>query len=333
MCSSDLDFINNIGNLANRLTFLHKSFDGELLDAALSAEQQAYVDGCKADLEEITASLEAVKLRDALRQILALGNRGNKFVQDSQPWAQIKENPALAQQTCTLAAYTVRALAVALAPYMPETSERILGFMNLPAQTWADAFAFSGLHGHKIGKPEILYHTKDLKPEIAEKWRKTFSGDAPDFSRFQIKVGRIDAVSPHPDAAHLYVMTVSLGDGAPVTIVAGLTKHYTADELTGRKVMVLANLAPADLRGVASQGMVLACEKRNKLELLDATPFAVGSLSACHGVTGTDEELAIDTFKGAPFRVEDGKVTFDGEPVTVEGVPVGTLHLTSGKVK
>lgn len=327
------DFINNIGNLANRMTFLHKFFDGEIIDAPLNEEQQAYVDGCKADLAEITESLEAVKLRDALRQILALGNRGNKFVQDSQPWAQIKEDKALAQTTASLLAYTIRAIAVALEPYMPSTAQRIFKFMNLENQTWEHVTQFEGLHGHKINKPEILFNNKELKPDVAEKWRKKFSGDAPDFGKFRLKVGQIKAVDAHPEADHLYVMTIDLGESAPRTICAGLKKHYSPEDLTDRKVVVLANLSEADLRGVKSQGMVLVCEKRNKTELLNADDYQVGSEAACEDITCNTEEIDINTFKGAPFRVNDGQVTFDGEGVTMEGKPLGTLKLLNGKVK
>ncbi len=325
------DFINNIGNLVNRATFLYKFFEGELHDGVLNAEQQAFVAGCRADLDEITESLEAVRLRDGLRQVLALGNRANKFVQDSQPWVQIKDDPRLAQTTASLLVYAVRAIAVVLEPYMPLTAERIRAMLQLGPQTWADAYAFEGLNGHRIAQPEILY--RNLDPKDAEKWRKKFSGNAPDFARFRIKVGRIEAIANHPEAEHLYVMQVDLGEAEPRTIVAGLTKHYEAEQLRGRKVMVLANLEPADLRGVQSQGMVLACEKRNKLELLEADSFELGQEASCEEVVAAAGQVTIDEFKNAPFRIEGGKVLFDGAPVVIGGQTLGPATLETGKLK
>lgn len=325
------DFINNIGNLVNRATFLHKFFEGEIHDGQLNDEQQAFVAGCRADLTEITESLEAVRLRDGLRQILALGNRANKFVQDSQPWVQIKADPRLAQTTASLLVYAVRAIAVVLEPYMPETAARIRAMLCLGPQNWADAFAFEGLNGHRIAQPEILYRNLDAKD--AEKWRKKFSGNAPDFARFRIRVGRIESVSAHPAAEHLYVLKVDLGEQEPRTIVAGLTKNYQADQLQGRKVMVLANLAPADLRGVQSQGMVLACEKRNKLELLEAAAFEIGQEASCDGISASAEQVTIEDFKNAPFRIEGGKVLFDGAAVMIGEQTLGPATLDTGKLK
>lgn len=326
------DFIDNIGNLANRaLTYLHKNFEGEIRDFELNDEQQAFVDGCKAEIKEITAALEDVKLRDALRLILALGNRGNKFLQDSAPWVQIKESPELAQTTVSLATYLVRSLGVALKPYMPVTADRIFKILNIEEPTWSEIDSFSGLDGHRINKPEILY--RNLDPKVAEKLRKKFSGDAPDFSQFEMKVGQILKAEDHPDSEHLYVMSVNVGEPQARTIVAGLKKSYGIDDLVGRKVIVLANLEEAEIRGVASQGMVLVCEKRNKMELLDGSSFEIGAIAECDDVTSSGTSLKIDAFKGAPFRVIDKQVCFDEVPITIAGTKLMTDKLANGKVK
>ncbi len=323
------DFLDNIGNLVNRtLVFLFKNFEGEIKDADLPQEHQDFIAACQADCNAITQSLEDVKLRDSLRLILALGNRGNKFFQDMEPWAKIKTEPNHAHATVSTLTYLIRSLAVALEPYMPETAARMFSFLNLPAQSWDVVGQFKGLDGHRARKPEILFRKLDLK--LAEKFRKKFSGEQPDPGKFHIKAVKITAVESHPNSDRLYVLNVDAGEGQPRTVVAGLVKHYAAQDLENRKVLLLANLAEAEIRGVASQGMILVCEKRNKTELLDGAPFEVGDEL---DVELTPGEISIDAFKKAPFSVQDHQVLFDDEPLLLAGQPIKTQRLQNGKVR
>jgi len=324
------DFTDNIGNLVNRaLVYLNKNFDGALADAAFSGDHAEFVAACRRDFAEITAAHEAVKLRDALRLTLALGNRANKFFQDMTPWVHIKQDRAHAHATVTALAYAVRGLALALEPYMPATAARILAMMNLKDQTWAQADRFDDLGGHRIGEPEILY--RRLDPKQAEQFRKRFSGDRPDLSKFAVTVGRVTAVERHPNSDRLYALKVDLGEAEARTIVAGLTEHYAAEELENRQVLVLANLKPAEIRGVMSQGMALTAEKRKGMELLDGAPFQVGQV--IDGAKADAASIAIEQFKSAPFAVDGGRVLFDGEPLTIGGQTVQTHQIQHGKVR
>ncbi len=189
---------------------------------------------------------------------------------------------------------------------------------------------FCGLDGHVIGQPEILF--PKLESALAEQYRKKHSGAQPDFGRFAIRVGRVQSVQVHPEAAHLFILSVDLGEEQPRTVVAGLTKHYRAEELRGRSVLVLANLQAAELRGVLSRGMVLVCEKRNKQELLDGAAFVTGQLVEVAGQRVDHRDITLDEFKRAPLRVADGRLLFDDQPCTVAGVPVTTSVLKHGKV-
>ncbi|MCP4715463.1 MAG: methionine--tRNA ligase [Deltaproteobacteria bacterium] len=335
------EFTDNIGNLVNRaLVYLQKNFDGEIRDLPLPETHSVFAGDCRSDCEALTVALEAVQLREGLRIILGLGDRGNKFFQDMAPWDKIKTEPEHAHATVSLLTYLVRSLAVALEPYMPETARRIRVMLNLcpqeqavnrPLGSWDELGSFSGLDGHRIGMPEILYRRLDLK--LAEKLRKKFSGEQPDFGQFKLQVGQVLEVRPHPEADHLYHLSVDLGEGAPRSIVAGLVKHYAADELQGRRVIVLANLKVAELKGVPSQGMVLVCEKRNKMELLDGSPFAVGQVVTVAEQKVDHCELTIEQFKAAPLRVVDGALMFDDQACTIEGRPVVTSAVKNGKVR
>ena len=326
------EFIDNIGNLVNRaLVYLTKNFEGRILDGTPDEPQQAFVDACQMHWQRLTEALEAVRLRDALRIVLEVGNLGNKFFQDMAPWEKIKTDRDHAHTTVSLLAYLVRDLSIALEPYMPDTAAKMNEMLGLEKGAWLDLGIFSGKEGHRIGQPEIIYRKLDVKD--AERFRKKYSGAAPQFGQFDIRVGEIVAVDDHPNSDRLYVLKVDLGDGTPRTIVAGLTKHYTKEALGNKKVAVLANLKPAELQGVVSQGMVLVGEKRKKMELLNGGPFPIGAAAAVEGHATKAGEIAIDAFKTAPFSIADGKVLFDGQPVMIAGEALGTETLANGKLR
>ena len=326
------EFIDNIGNLTNRtLVYLKKNFGGEIRDLPLSSSHSTFAAACRDDFNRLTEALEAVRIRESLRIILAIGNRGNKFFQDMAPWDAIKTEPRHAHATVSLLAYLIQSLATALAPYMPDTAGRMLAMLNIPETDWSRVGRFDGLDGHRIGNPEILYPRIDTK--YAQKFRKKFSGEQPDFGKFQLKTGQILTAVKHPDSDHLYHLAITLGERQPRSIVAGLARHYTTDELAGRRVIVLANLKKTDIRGIPSEGMVLVCEKRNKMELLDGSPFEVGQLVEVEDQHRDYAEITIEQFKNAPLRIADGTLLFDDQQCSIGGVPVTTSVLKNGKVR
>ncbi len=329
---TNAEFIDNIGNLVNRtLVYLHNNFDSTIRDMPLDRPQQDFVQACRDDCAAITQALDEVRLRDAIRRLLALGNRANKFFQDMQPWEAIKTDRAHAHVTVSLLAYVVQSLAIALEPFMPETAQRMLAMLAVADYDWSKVGLFEGLDGHRIAGAEILYQKMNMAD--AEKWRKKFSGVQPDFSRLAIRAARIVQVAPHPEAAHLYCLKLDCGEAATRTVAAGLVKYYSAEELIGRSVLVLANLKPVDVRGVLSQGMVLVCEKRNKLELLDAGDAAPGTPVAADAPSALKAEISIEVFKAAPLRIVDGRMLFDDVPCTLDGKPVCTRVLKNGPVR
>lgn len=326
------EFIDNIGNLVNRiLVYLKNNFNGEIKDLPLSASQQAFVKACRKEFQELTEALEAVRLRESLRMMLALGNRSNKFFQDMVPWEKIKTDPAQAHATVCLLTYLVRSLAISLDPYMPDTARRIMAMLNISTWDWSQVGTFEGLDGHRIGDPEILY--RKLDTALAEKFRKKFNGAQPDFGRFQLKVGRILEVKKHPATDRLYHLSIDLGEESPRSIVAGLVQHYTPQELCERKIIVPANLKTTEIQGVPSQGMVLVCEKRNRLELLDGNSFAVGQVVEMDDQRVDHSEITIEQFKAAPLRVVNGILMFDDRQCKIKGLPIRTHKLKNGKVR
>ncbi len=333
----NFEFLDNIGNLVNRgLVYLEKNFDGEIVDLELKDYQNEFVRDCTEKINEITEALENIKLRDGLRLILLLSKAGNKFFQDAEPWAKIKTDRKEVHATLTILTYLIKNLAILLSPYIPETSERLFKMLNYPDdlysfKIWDSVTEFKGLKKHKIGKPEILYKKLDLKD--AEKWKKKFSGNFLDFSVLNIKIGKIIEIESHPNASHLYVLKVDIGEDKPRTICAGLTKFFKPEYLLNRKVLVLTNLKKANLSGVDSEGMVLTAEKRKKVELFELENSSIGENLIAEGQTPNKNQIDIEILKKVELSVKENTLLWEETPLLINGKEVKTININNGKVR
>jgi methionyl-tRNA synthetase len=336
------NFIDNIGNLVNRvLVFFDKHFRGERIEASLSPAQQSFWDQVVAEERAIVEQLEKVQLKEALKGILALGKRANKFFQDETPWATIKTDPAVTRASLVVLIRTVRELGILLAPYMPKTSERILKMVGDPEATYRSLGETSGLAAATVGTVEILF--EKLRPKQIDAYKARFSGQPADKSQdasvawqqLRIQVGRITDVTRHPSADRLYVEQIDCGEGRTRTIVSGLVKHYTPDQLLDRKVLVVTNLKPADLRGVASEGMLLAVESKKGLEVITADDATVGARVQREGESESvpPNDVTIEQLMEADLKVTDHQVQAGDRPLIVEGNPLKTRIIAAGKVR
>jgi methionyl-tRNA synthetase len=197
--------------------------------------------------------------------------KANKYVADQQPWTLAKD-PALAPRLGTVLRSVVEGLRVAsvlLEPVMPTKTRELrmqLGLPDAPA-TLADARAWSGVPEGTVTRPgEPLFPRIDLEALAAAMAAPT---EAPlrhkdevaidDFAKLEFRVARVLHAEAHPKADKLLVLTVKVGPETR-TIVSGIKEHYAPEALIGRQVVIVANLKPVKLRGVASQGMILAAE-------------------------------------------------------------------------
>ncbi|MBI2565800.1 MAG: methionine--tRNA ligase [Candidatus Schekmanbacteria bacterium] len=326
---TNAELIDNIGNLVNRtLVYLNRQFAGEIRDLPWSAEQERFVTEAIAGIAAVTAAMEAVEIRSALRAILALGNAGNRFFQSQEPWAVIKRDRDSAHATVSVLAYLLRALSIILYPFMPDTSERIWKMLAIAPPRWAYAPSFTGLDGHRIGAAEILF--SKLDPELADGLRERFSGARRVGPAPHLRVGQVVALERHPNADKLYVAKVSLGNEER-TVVAGLVGAVPESELRGRKVLIVANLKPAKLRGVSSQGMILAAEAGGVIDL-----FALGDAPVGAAVDlglAPAEEIDIAQFQEAALAVENGVLVRRRRPCRLDGNAVRTTGVEHGKVR
>ena len=279
-----------LGNFVNRaLVLTQKYFDGVVpacgeltdYDRATIAE----VGAVKASLE---ANIENYRFREALKDAMNVSRIGNKYLADTEPWKVIKSDPERVKTILNIALQITANTAVAIEPFMPFSAAKILRMLATEKFSWERLGAMDLVEaGHRIGKPELLFEkieddviqrqldklaaTKaaNMAAEAAqhvEAQKDTIQFD--DFQKMDIRVSTILAAEKVAKTRKLLRLTVDTGIDQRV-IVSGIAEHFTPEELVGKQVLVLVNLAPRDLKGITSSGMILMAEDASgKLRLL-----------------------------------------------------------------
>jgi len=228
----------------------------------------------------ISNSIERYRFREAQQELMNLARLGNKYLADEEPWKVIKNDEARVQTIMYVALQISSALATLSEPFLPFTSEKLKTILSLDSNTnsWNDISVKEVLlpSGHQIGQAELLFSKiedetiqKQLDKLIASKkaneaarktvepQKETITFD--DFTKLDIRVGTILEAEKMPKAKKLLVLKVDTGIDVR-TIVSGIAESFTPEEVVGKRVTVLVNLAPRELRGVESQGMILMTE-------------------------------------------------------------------------
>ncbi len=267
------DLANDLGNLLNRtLGMLGRYTDGTVpAFGPLEPADEALRDAFLALPDAVTAHFEQLHFDRALEEVMAAVRKANKYVADQQPWTLAKD-PANAERLGTVLRSVVEALRVAsvlLEPVLTTKARELraqLGLDDAPA-TLDDARRWDGAPAGIATRPgEPLFPRIDLEalaeaiaaptePPLEHKSEVTID----DFAKLEFRVATVQHVEAHPKADKLLVLTVKVGPETR-TIVSGIKAHYTPEQLIGKKVVVVANLKPVKLRGVESQGMILAAE-------------------------------------------------------------------------
>jgi methionyl-tRNA synthetase len=352
------ELIGNLSNLVNRtLTFVNRYYHGRLAQVQESDAPEFWAEIRKTE-ESITGQLEWANLRDAFKAVFTLSSLGNKRFQEKEPWKTRREDEEGTLKELTHLVYLIRDLAILIAPYLPDTSARICSFLRVKNLMWADLADLTGIES--VGAPEILF--RQLTDEEVDRYRRRFAGsqaernggtgkpeegavETPEpvetrFSRtVRLIAARILSVQPHPEADRLFIEEIDDGSGTSRTIVSGLVGHYEPDQLAGKTVVIVDNLKTAKLRGVKSEGMLLAAsdtdeEGNERIEVLfvDQAP---GTKVGLEGVPEPDEpagRIDIDTFFSVPIRAENNRVKVGKAFLTAGDVPVTTSLVGDGSV-
>ncbi len=271
------ELVGNLGNFINRtLSFLNNKFKLKIPDPKLNAKDKQFIKAVEKQVEKYDQLMEEVKLKESLEALLHLSSMGNKYFQEQEPWKD-EERAKTVMYVC---ANVCGILGHICEPFIPDSSKRILKILNIKDKSWKDLKVFKLKPKHKINKPELLFkklEDKQIKilKEKTSKVTQYFKEkevkemvSIEDFQKLDLRIGKVLEAKPHPDADKLYVLQVDLGELGKRQLVAGLKESYSVKELKGKEVVVVANLKPVKLRGVESQGMLLAATGKEKVGLL-----------------------------------------------------------------
>ncbi len=274
------------GNFINRVVVLTNKYYNGIVPAPnefTEVDEQTLAE-LKAYPAVISSSIERYRFREAQGELMNVARLGNKYLADEEPWKMVKTNPERVQTQMYVALQIAAALQVLCEPFLPFTSKKLSSILVIPTKEeshidWNSVSETSDLlpAGHQIGEAEILFaqiedseiqkqidkleatktaNASEIASSLAmtEKQKPTTTFD--DFAKLDLRVGTIVEAEKMPKANKLLVLKVDTGLDVR-TIVSGIAEHFSPEEVIGKRVTVLINLAPRALRGVESEGMIL----------------------------------------------------------------------------
>ena len=273
------DLANDLGNLVSRATTLLVTFGGGRVPAPaddVGPEEEELVRLSRRLPGELDKAMQEFAFQRALAEIWLFISGVNRYVDRTEPWSLAKspdKKPRLDTVLYSLAE-SLRWLGIVLDPFLPDAATKIRAAVSAPAPALADLTFDRRLVGARVEKVAALFPRIEVK--AADAGSKTEAGRtdaaAPrisidEFAKLDLRVAEVVAAEKVPKSRKLLKLTVRVGEETR-TLVAGVAEHYVPSELVGRKVVIVANLQPATLMGIESNGMVLAASHEGKLSLL-----------------------------------------------------------------
>ena len=288
-----------LGNFVNRaLVLTNKYYEGVVPELGeLTEQDEKVLADMKAIPERISKLVYVYKLRDAQAEAMNMARLGNKYLAENEPWKLIKTDEERVKTIMNIALQITANLSIVLQPFLPATAKKLSEFLKFVNKDWTT----SGRHdlipsGHQIGTPSILFQkiedslvetelnrlqeakkANEIANAVPEPQKETVAFE--DFTKLDIRLGTILEAEKVKKADKLLKLLVDTGIDKRV-IVSGIAQHYSAEEVVGKTVSVLLNLAPRKIKGIESQGMVLMAEdKEGKLSFMSPEKaFEAGSL-------------------------------------------------------
>ena len=319
------ELVANLGNLVNRtMKFLNSFYGGVVPKGSVGKREREFFKEVKEKSVDAINLLNEVKIKDSLRDIMNISKLGNQYFQESEPWKTFKLNKKKADTSLFALINFVKDLSILIKPFMPETSGLIEKQLNINAKDFGDLGKLSIVSGHKVGGARALFER--LNNDKVEQFREKF-GDKKEkedrFGKVDLRVAEILEVEDHPDADKLYVLKINTGKDKR-QICAGIKNDYSKKDLLGRKIIVVVNLKAATLRGLESQGMLLAAEDKDVCRLLEVDKSKVGDRVYVDKDSKLAKQITIEEFLKFKILTQKDKVGYndkrlrtDKEEVTV----------------
>lgn len=290
------DLVNDLGNLVSRTVAMCEKYFGGIVPAQteLTDIDNDLIETAVTTRDRVAELMDKLNFSMALEEIWKLVRRTNKYIDETTPWTLIKEGQEDRLKTVIYNLLeSIRIISGLIKPFMKETSSKINEQIGYSDYSYEDLTKFGLLKvGTKVCKGKNLFDRLDVdkeleiivekNSELIELRKKKNSGSneekevvdeerelitIDDFAKVELKVGKIIDCQPHPKADRLLVSKIDIGDEVR-TIVSGIRKFYNEKDLIGKKVIVVTNLKPVNLRGVESNGMILAASDEENLSVL-----------------------------------------------------------------
>ena len=295
----NMDLVNNLGNLVKRTLDMEKKYFGKVIPAPTAPEalDDELKDACKKAYETLSSSMDDYHIADALEGLFEMFSRANKYIDETTPWTLAKDEANKARLGTVLynLMETIRQGAVMLLPFIPATATEILDELNTDKRDFASLSSFDGMvAGGEVCDSKVLFARVDEEKKLAEfeaerqaliaaAQKEEAKPEKPegcaligieDFMNVELRTAKIIACDKVPKAKKLLKLQVDLGYEQR-QVVSGIAKFYEPEALIGKKIILVANLKPAVLCGIESNGMILASgeETVRVVFLSDDTPL------------------------------------------------------------
>jgi methionyl-tRNA synthetase len=279
-----------LGNLVNRVMVLNHKYCEGLVPAAGSAPEDLEALAAIAQQSaKVSAALDAYRFREALTEAMNLARVGNKYLADAEPWKVVKSDPARAAEILGTATQIMAALGVVFEPFLPFSAAKIRAMLGMGLADWSILAGTSLVPvGQSLSEPALLFEKIEDEAMDAQRAKLVKPVETPiqpvetpaipaiaanieydQFAGLDLRVATILEATKVPKADRLLQLTLDTGVDRR-TVLSGIAEHFAPEEVVGRQVVLLANLAPRTIRGVESQGMILMAEnpETGKLEFL-----------------------------------------------------------------
>ncbi|WP_316841063.1 methionine--tRNA ligase [Pedobacter gandavensis] len=268
-----------LGNFINRVTVLtHKYFAGKVpMCMEITPVDQAVIDELAAYPAKISASIENYRFREALMEVMNVARLGNKYLAETEPWKVIKTDEDRVRTILYISLQIAANIEILIEPFLPFTADKLMKMLNYGGHQWENAGSINLLHrGHQLNEPELLFEKiedEEVQAQI-DKLNKSKSDNLlnsvevaaakeniqfEQFGAIDIRVATIIAAEKVEKTKKLLKLTVDTGIDQR-TVVSGIAEFFKPEDIVGQQVSLVVNLAPREIKGILSQGMILMSE-------------------------------------------------------------------------